>query len=301
MWCMQNTHSTQGGIIHSEGIRFHNRARFNPIAKEFQVFAAVFKEKSISRASEVLSADQGNISKTLKSLEAKAKSKLFHRHRFGVKPTPAAEDLYRVLQEMNGVWQRLSSNKSASDRPMAIRFGAHKVIAQAIMGSALSFVEDQFPNNHIEFEFRASAELIRSIQRRQIEIGVLGNPPKSKDLIVRNLYTEKLLLCSRKDVFESPSLLMNPFLVDLNSFISKANFRRIIDIEDYDVAANIAQDDPRFACILTESLVPKFPKLEKLSDTKSSLQLKLVTYPGSVAAGWLGDLAKSILASIETK
>ncbi len=290
---MQQTHTNKTGKSNLDR-RFATGMRLNPMRKEFQVFSAVYREKSISKASEYLQADQGNISKTLKSLETKSKTKLFHRHRFGVKPTPAADELNLVLTEITGIWQKLHTGDYSLRTPMVIRIGAHKMAAQAYAGKILSFIEDNFSNCFTEINLDSSMEVIRSVQKREIELGIVANPPKSTDMIIRRLIDQEVFHCGREDADEDNVLLINPYLVEGENFFNQRNFARVMHIFDYDVAASIASTDKRYTCIVPASVVERYEKLKPLNDVKVKFELKLITYPGSPAAGWLGKLASNI-------
>lgn len=274
-----------------------NKTRFSPINREFQVFSIVYAEGSISRASVRLDADQGNISRTLKALEKKTNTKLFHRHRFGVKPTEAAHELNRVLSEMVGVWQESKRGSLDSNiAPKMIRIGAHRATALVFLPKMIRFIEDSFPQNYLEVSFHTSSEIIRMVQTRDLELGIVSNVPVSKDLVVRNLAMESFVVCGRKDMETGGTVLRNPYMVQSERYIESTKFRRVVDILDYDISASIAAEDPRFATIIPKSIMARHPGLVMHAEIKKLVPVKIVTYPGSDSVGWLKNIVDAVQA-----
>lgn len=269
--------------------------KFNlsPLAREFQVFKAIYEAGSLSKASEKLDLDQGNISKTLKNLENLMALKLFVRHRSGVHPTPDAQALDRALQEVNAIWEAAKKGAYDGQEAQTLRIGAHKTIAQTYFPAVFETLQLKRPDAYLETLFDTSYEITRKVMARKLDLGVVVNPIKSQDLIIKPLSKERIELCGLDSTRKGVTLIRNPQMIYIEKLLKKTEFQKVIDIEDYDVAASICDQYPNFWAVLPSTVRERHASLKAIHSLKNEVEVKLITYPGSPVAGILAQIRKN--------
>lgn len=277
----------------------HSTWKFNlsPLAREFQVFRAIYEAGSLSKASEKLDLDQGNISKTLKNLENHMELKLFVRHRSGVIPTPDAQALERALKEVSSIWEAAKKGAYNGKTAQTLRIGAHKTIAQSYFPAVFETLQLKRPDAYLEIEFDTSYEITRKVMARKLDLGVVVNPIKSQDMIIKPLSKERIELCGQDPDQEDITLIRNPQMVYIEKLLKNAEFRKVIDVQDYDVAAAICEREPHFWAVLPSTVRERHASLKVLRSLKNEVDVKLITYPGSPVAGILAQIRKNIRLS----
>jgi LysR family transcriptional regulator, cell division regulator len=264
-----------------------------PFIRELEVFRAAYREGSVSKASAALSMDQGNLSRLLQRLEEKLGTKLFMRHRGGIKPTFAAIGLHTTLEEMGSTWQKLERGGFSGHQSRTIKLGMHSSLAHTYLGKMVSHLGEVHPDIYLDVRFDTSLEITRRVQQRKLDIGVVVNPIKSRDLIIKRFATERIVLCAQGGVSAEAVLLRNPQMLFMEKLIKHTKFKRVIDLSDYDVAASICEGDKRFCCIVPSTVKDRHTRLKTISELKGEIPVRLITFPGSSVVGLLTPLAKA--------
>lgn len=271
---MSNEHSDQ---THPYPWKFN----LSPLSREFEVFSAIFHAQSLSKASEKLDLDQGNISKTLKNLETQMGLKLFVRHRQGVRPTDTAKALERALQEVRHIWDSAKKGAFSGVHVQTLRLGAHATIAQTYFPFLFQKLSELRPDSYLEVELADSYDITRKVMARELELGVVVNPIESEDLIIKPLSREKIELCGLDPECEQASLIRNPRMIHIQKLLKNTEFRKVLDVEDYDVAASICEMDLNYWTIIPSTVRERHPSLKVIGALKEVVNVKLITYPGS--------------------
>lgn len=261
----------------------------SPFFTELEDFKTIFELKSISQASVALSKDQGNLSKSVKRLEGKVNAKLFVRFKGGVEPTLKGSELYASITQMNTIWGLMKSGATETEIPSSIRIAVHRSIATAYLGKVIERICNLAPHIYPEVIFCNSVEATKKVQSREVDLGIVANPIRSEDLIIKPLAKEKILLCASDKNSQARFLLKNSSMLHVQQLIKKLKSEKVIDIDDYDVAASICKTSSDFSCVIPSSVCERYG-LYSLSELKSKIDIKLITYPGNYLAGKMKDL-----------
>ena len=216
--------------------------------------------------------------------------KLFVRYRAGVKPTIEAEVLYSTLTKIKKVWAISEKNNFGNLETKTIKIGAHQAIAQTYFGKILNYIYANHNDIHLELVLGTSFEITNKIQSREIDIGLVANPVKSKDLIIRKYIREEIELCGQSPQETEITLLYNSQMVFIAPLLKKLSFAKTIDLSDYNTAASICSTNKNCWAILPSSVRKRYPELSVIKNLKSAIDIKLVTYPGSPIVGWLSEI-----------
>ena len=259
----------------------------SPIKKELEHFCRIFELRNLSDAALELDIDQGNLSRQVKRLESEFGTKLFERHRGGVVPTSDANELYENLKLTKLHWVQLCSEKQVKLRSRPIKIATHSTLASAYLGHLLSRLEELFPECYPEIELCGSLKATRLLQRRKVDLALLANPVKINDLVPRTVAQEKVLLCSSHKKLDKFHLIRNPEMLNIDKLTKNIRALSVVNVSDYEVAAAICRQNQSYACVIPSTVFERSKGLSIMSELKSNIKIRLVTYSGSRFVGQL--------------
>lgn len=270
---------------------FSERQMPIPYSSEFESFLAIYQHASVTKAAEALSKDQGNLSRNIKRLEDRLGKKLFSRFKDGMHPTQDAVALFTTLNRMSESWSQMLSGQIYSADPTYIKIGVHQSLANTYMGQIVKSLCDLFPHSFPEIVFCSSLDATRRVQSRELDLALVANLVKSEDLIVRPLAKEKILLCSMGTAKEPKILFANPKMLHIQKLLKSVNAEKIIEINDYDVAASMCKASKEFACIVPSTVLVRH-QLNVITELRNKIEIKVITFPGSCLSGKMKELLK---------
>jgi LysR family transcriptional regulator, low CO2-responsive transcriptional regulator len=147
--------------------------------RQIRVFTAVAQQKSFTRAARELHLTQPAVSQQLKLLEAEVGLPLFEHLNRGIHLTDAGEELLRYAQQINEVIRTASESFSAMRglKRGVLKLGAVST-AKYFTPSLLSVFRTEFPQVIIKFTVGNREEIIRQIANNEIDLVIMGRPPK---------------------------------------------------------------------------------------------------------------------------
>lgn len=142
--------------------------------RHVEIFHAIKRSGSISRAAELLFISQPAVSQALKQAEAQLGFKLFKLERGRLQPTPEAEMLAeaveKVFQEVDALQQvALNLQRGATGR---MRIGCLPAFGLNLLPLAVATHRKHYPGIAFEIGTRHSSELYRSLLMHEFDLGV---------------------------------------------------------------------------------------------------------------------------------
>jgi DNA-binding transcriptional LysR family regulator len=142
--------------------------------RHVEVFHAIKRSGSVSRAAELLCISQPAVSQALKHAELQLGFKLFRLDRGRLQPTPEADMLAsaveKVFQDLDALQQvAVNLRRGATGR---MRIGCLPALGLNVLPHAIASFRKQFPGTAIEIGTRHSAELYRSLLMHEFDLGV---------------------------------------------------------------------------------------------------------------------------------
>lgn len=173
------------------------------LSAKHNIFIEVAAQKSFTKASEVLFLSQPAISKSIKSLEDDYKAKLFDRQGLKVELTPIGSLLYDRLLEVKNIQEQtefeISYLKDKLQAKGVLKLGASTTVALYILPRILSAFHKQFPQVEISLLNRNSEIVLDALQQRNINLGIIEGPIKSKHVNSAPFLTDKVIaVCNSK-------------------------------------------------------------------------------------------------------
>ncbi|HEY1328517.1 MAG TPA: LysR substrate-binding domain-containing protein [Casimicrobiaceae bacterium] len=142
--------------------------------RHVEVFHAIKRSGSISRAAELLCISQPAVSQALKHAELQLGFKLFRLERGRLQPTPEADMLAsaveKVFQDLDAVKQvAMNLRRGATGR---MRIGCLPALGLNLLPLAIASYRKRYPGTTIEIGTRHSADLYRGLLMHEFDIAV---------------------------------------------------------------------------------------------------------------------------------
>lgn len=153
---------------------------------DVRLFLALCRARTLGDAARTLGVDGSTVSRRLASLEETLGASLFDRGRHGVLPTPAAEALLPVAEEIEQAMARFSGAAESLERDVAglVRIACPPDAAEVMVVPHLPTLLRKHP--HLQIQIDAGEALV-DVGRRAADIALRVVRPDRGDLIMRSL------------------------------------------------------------------------------------------------------------------
>ena len=142
--------------------------------REIEIFRAVMREGSVSRAAQVLLISQPAASKYIAQLERRVGVALFVRKGGRLLPTPEGRALYGQVDRLFSGLSQLDSfiKDLGSEKQGHLTVASLPLLSLTVMPDVLaSFMADR-PNISVALQTRSSARIVEWVAARQVDMGV---------------------------------------------------------------------------------------------------------------------------------
>lgn len=176
--------------------------------RHLQIFTAVYRTRSFTKAAEELFTSQPTVSEHMKNLEDRLGCTLFDRLGRSISPTPEADLLYpraiEILEEMRKLETTLASAaKSVSGELM---IGASTIPGAYILPSRAAAFKNEYPDVSFEISIKDSAQIIQDITLHKLYLGVVGAEAESAKLDFIPFEGDELVLAASAEA-KFPALI----------------------------------------------------------------------------------------------
>ncbi|GAA5316733.1 MAG: LysR family transcriptional regulator [Candidatus Pelagadaptatus aseana] len=168
----------------------------------FLVFDAIYQQRNLTRAAEVLFMSQPAVSNALNRLRSSLNDKLFVRSPGGVSPTPMAENIIDQVQEAlklldasvteGVVFDPKSSNK-------VFRLSMSDLAQSMLLPELLSQINDQAPNVGLECYYIARDQLEKELASGAIDLALDVTTVLGPQTRMQPLMKERYICAVRPD------------------------------------------------------------------------------------------------------
>ncbi|WP_160717562.1 LysR substrate-binding domain-containing protein [Chitinophaga solisilvae] len=167
------------------------------------VFIEVAREKSFSKASQVLFISQPAISKHVKHLEEYYRTKLFERKGIQIALTPAGNLLLKRLLSVKNIQEETEFEiSSLRDRQQAtgiLKLGASTTVALYILPKVLSVFQEQYPQVEVNLLNRNAEIVLEALLNQEINLGIIEGREKLTNVVYHPFINDQVIaVCSRK-------------------------------------------------------------------------------------------------------
>lgn len=170
--------------------------------RHLQALVTLSRLRSVQASAEALARTPSALSKSLAELEALVGTRLFTRHRAGLEPTEAGQNLLREAhRSLAGLEEALDA--AAGRRPAAhgetLRIGVLPTAAATLLPPAVLRLLALHPGTQVQVHAGVNQGLLALLRERQLDLvlGRLATPARMLDLSFEPLYEEPLILVGR--------------------------------------------------------------------------------------------------------
>ena len=217
-----------------------------PQFTDLKYFLAVVDTLNVSRASERMGVVQPTISQALKRLESIVGVPLFIRRKNGMELTRAGQILTVQSRDLMNNWQFLvDAARDSEMQPMGhFKIGAHVSVAWYALDLILPKLLHDYPKIEVSIVHGMSRDLLQQLVVGKIDFGLLINPRRHADLVVKPLCTDRYSLWYSKDCLNQDVVALNPETMQNEKVFTllkdKRTFSRRIETTSYEVIARLA-------------------------------------------------------------
>ncbi len=164
-----------------------------------KTFLEVNRTRHFARASRNLFITQSAISTRVKQLEEILGVRLFTRKRNDIQLTPAGQRFLKGAEALISLWDETRKGVTLGDsnQPMLV-IGAQPSLWDSYLPEWIETLRRDFSNIALRCETHGGDALILGLMGRSIDIGFMFEPPKVKELLVREASTVELVMVSTK-------------------------------------------------------------------------------------------------------
>lgn len=162
------------------------------------MFVAVYREKSFTKAAELLSTSQPTVSEHIQNLETKLECRLFDRLGRSIVPTIEADLLYRkaaaILEDLRCLKEEIATTGQAMSGELII--GASTIPGAHILPAIAASFKNEFPGISFEIRIYDSAHIVSAVANNELLIGVVGAKISIPGLIFQPFAEDELILAT---------------------------------------------------------------------------------------------------------
>ena len=176
--------------------------------RHLEIFTAVYRTRSFTRAAEELYTSQPTISEHMKNLEDRLGCKLFDRLGRSISPTPEADLLYpravEILDEMHKLETSLASAAKTVSGELII--GASTIPGEYLLPRLAAQFNATYPELSFEIIIKDSGNIIDDISAHRMYLGVVGTELPSENLEFTPFGSDELVLAAATDAAVSSTV-----------------------------------------------------------------------------------------------
>jgi DNA-binding transcriptional LysR family regulator len=169
--------------------------------RRLQVFHAVAKQASFTRAAETLFMSQPAVTSQVKQLEEQFRARLFERRHGNVTLTPAGELVLSYAERILALSDELEARLADMTEEMrgTLRVGATPTIAGFLLGEALGEFNARHPQVRVRLAVANAAEVERRVAGRELDVGLLDAPVTTPGLACASCGEDELVAICAPD------------------------------------------------------------------------------------------------------
>jgi DNA-binding transcriptional LysR family regulator len=220
-----------------------------PSPNDLVYFLEVANLLNLSRAAETLGISQPSLTLAMQRLETCVGTSLLIRQKRGVILTRAGKQLQAHARQLVTHWDTLKSAALASVLEVQGYFtiGCHPSVAQYCLPRCLPQLMAAYPKLEIKLQHDVSRKITEKIISFVIDVGIIINPVKHPDLIIKKLINDKVTLWESSDkTLNRDVLICDPDLLQTQFLFKKMKkhgfvFSRIIPTNNLEVIAELTE------------------------------------------------------------
>lgn len=201
-----------------------------PSPTDLGYFLEVANLLNLSRAAETIGISQPSLTLAMQRLETTVGTAILIRHKRGVSLTKAGKQLLLHTRRLLQQWETIKSETLASQHEVqgSFKIGCHPSVALYSLPRIMGDLLENYPDLEVHLKHDSSRKITEQIINLSVDIGIVVNPVKHPDLVIKKLDDDRVTLWkgsgSRhiQDMHSSQALLLcDPDLVQTQAILRK--------------------------------------------------------------------------------
>ncbi len=256
----------------------------------YPLFVAIYEQKSISRAAQILSISQSAASHALQRLRQQLQDDLFVRSGAKMQATPFAEQIYPDIQQALMAIQNISMQPQQFEPSMvqSIRIAIHDEIEPMILPRLVT----HFQQLNLEIQFMSikldRKNIISDLTTQQVDFVIDLEQPMSEKIQFEPLVQDEFVVCTQLAEMNEQIYLASPhigvssrrtgILVE-DIYLSRKHYSRQVFLrcQHYSTALQILQQYPLAMLTLPKSVLTHLQTSEALKFFQVPVELPKIS------------------------
>jgi len=221
-----------------------------PTPAELHYFHEIALAENISVAARKLQISQPSLSMAMKRLEKNMGTMLLVRHKKGVTLTPSGKKFHHQIKPLLLHWENTKQESLAlhQEAQGEVTIGCHSTVA-LFLHQILPDLLTQYPKLSFHLQHDVSQNTTTRVINSLIDIGVVVNPLRHPDLIIKKIHTMNSTLWqstihASKKALDSQVIICDPNFQHTHYFLNhlkkiKLSSMRTLTSNSLEVAANL--------------------------------------------------------------
>ncbi len=188
-----------------------------------RTFQEVAQTRHFAKAADNLFVTQAAVSARISQLESRLGVRLFTRQRNNIQLTSEGHRLLAYAEAITGSWNRAMAEIGGSEDTQLVALGCLPSIGEIFLDHLLQGFHRVANETLVQIEQLNSATLVARVRDQSLHIGLLYEPPRTKDLIAEHIADIELVLVSSTPGLSIKDKLDNYLYVDWGTSFSIAH------------------------------------------------------------------------------
>ncbi|MGE0764410.1 MAG: LysR family transcriptional regulator [Bdellovibrionales bacterium] len=199
-----------------------------PQGSDLEYFLTITEAGSLTAASVRLGIAQPSLTLAVQRLERDMGVVLFERSQRGVKLTPAGQNVLLGVRAMKDSWQQLKDQVHDQQHQISgrVSLGCHPAVATYTLPALVLQLQKQYPAVELQLRHDLSRHLTTAVIERELDVGLVINPLRHPDLVIRSLLHDEVGFWVAKD-FQFKSIDQHPLIADPDLLQVQTLLRRV--------------------------------------------------------------------------
>ena len=177
---------------------------------QLRIFAAVFRNRSFSRASEELYLTQPTISDHIKALEEEFGCSFFDRLGRSILPTKEAEALYglavEIIEKANAVKEVIGQFRKEPAGELII--GASTIPGTYLLPPVMATFQKRYPSISFQIIIADSKQIVQKVLSHELLVGIVGSKLNDSQLAYSSLIEDELIVVASPQFTRKESMTL---------------------------------------------------------------------------------------------
>lgn len=243
------------------------------VIEDIKYFLVISETNNMTRASEKIGISQPALSYAIKRLEKELGADLLIRLKNGIRLTKIGESFLLKSRKLILEWEEIQ-NLVDSDTGLiqgSYSFAIHPSVALFSLGKILPKIAKAYPQLNIELTHGLSREMCEKVINWEADFGIVVNPIKHADLVIKKLCTDKVTLFGLNSK-NHETLICDSTLSQTQSILKNSKdtlkFKNTISSKSLEVVAQLASKNMGHA-ILPSRVAAQYPNLKAIDGAYS--------------------------------